>query len=172
VTSFNSRDFDLHVRTLFPVAVVVAFMQTLAGQESTPNVRIVLPERPRFLQKQLVDLVIEVRNAAMVGNVKVTVGDADWTGRFRAPVRAELDCDTSSDWVIRADLQSFDTPGDVRLQVSASAGGRDVSDSRTIGVQEFTGLLGQRLQCDFVHWRRNGYRLSRCGASGIPFDCG
>ena len=110
----------------------------------SPSVRILLPERTRLLQGQLVDLVLEVRNAASVSNLKVTAGPVDLTTKFSTPVKAELDCDTSSDWVLRADLQSFDSPGDVKLDVSLSAGGTTVTDSRNILVREFTPFNYER----------------------------
>src|SRR4051812_41004326 len=69
-----------------------AFAQTAA-----PSVSILLPERTRLLRGQLIDLVIEVRNANAVSNLKVTAGDVDLTSKFAAPARATLDCDTSSD---------------------------------------------------------------------------
>lgn len=105
--------------------------------QTAPSVRILLPERTRLLQGQLVDVVLEVRNASSVNGLKVTAGATELTSKFTAPVRAELDCDSSVDWVIRADLQAFDTPGDVKLDVSLSAAGTQVTDSRTILVREF-----------------------------------
>jgi alkaline phosphatase len=110
----------------------------------TPGVRIVLPERTRLLQGQLIDLVLEVRNASGVSGLKVTAAGVDLTSKFSAPVKADLDCDGTSDWVLRADLQSFDTAGDVKLDVSLTAGGAAVSDSRTIQVREFNSPTGQR----------------------------
>ena len=71
-------------------------------------------------------------------------GTTDLTSKFSAAVKADLDCDASSDWVLRADLQSFDTPGDVKLDVALTAGGASVSDSRTIQVREFNPTLRQR----------------------------
>jgi len=85
----------------------------------------------------MVDLVLEVRNASGVSDVRVTAGSVDLSSKFGAPAKAELDCDTSSDWVVRADLQSFDTPGDVTLTATVTAGGSTVSDQRVIHVQEF-----------------------------------
>ncbi len=107
------------------------------AQSAKPSVRILLPERTRLLQGQLVDLVLEVRNAANVKNLKVVAGNIDLTSKFSAPTAADLDCDASSDWVLRANLQSFDATGDVKLDVSLNAGGTDVSDSRTLQVFEF-----------------------------------
>src|SRR5215831_6826935 len=114
------------------------------AQSTTPSVRIVLPERTRLLQGQQVDLVLEVRNASGVTGLSVKTGDIDLTSKFSAPVKADLDCDGTSDWLLRADLQSFDTPGDVKLDVSLSAGGTAVTDSRTIQVREFNLPAGQR----------------------------
>lgn len=114
------------------------------AQSSNPSVRIVLPERTRLLQGQMVDLVLEVRNAPSVSNLVVTAGSVGLSTRFGSPTKAQLDCDASSDWVIRADLQSFDIPGEIQLNVSLSAGGTEVRDSRTILVREFDPTAGQR----------------------------
>jgi alkaline phosphatase len=80
-----------------------------------PSLRILLPERTRVLQGQQLDLVLEVRNAAAAGSLKVTAGEADYASRFDKAVAAQLDCDSSSDWVIRASLQSFTTPAKITL---------------------------------------------------------
>ncbi len=96
-----------------------------------------LPERTRLLQGQLVDLILEVRNASAISNLKVTAGDTDLTSKFSSPVKAELDCDTTMDLVLRADLQSFNTPGDIKLNVSLNADSLAVTDTRTIQVREF-----------------------------------
>ncbi len=118
-----------------------AFALTLglsAFAQNAPDVRILLPERTRLLQGQFVDLVLEVRNASSVSNLKVTAGGVDLTSRFSAPVKAQLDCDESSDWVLRANLQSFDTPGDIPLTASLTADGTSVQDTRTVSVREFS----------------------------------
>lgn len=128
-------------RLLLPLALLGALS---ASAQNTPSVRILLPERTRLLQGQLVDVVLEVRNASAVSNLKVTAGSADWTSRFSAPVKAELDCDTSSDFVLRADLQSFATAGSVKLEVSLSADGTAVSDSRNVEVREFAAPPSRR----------------------------
>lgn len=114
------------------------------GQGMAPNVRFALPERTRLLQGQLVDLVIEVRNAQAVSNLKVTAGPVDLTAKFTAPVKTELDCDTSSDYVLRANLQSFEQAGEIPLTVTLTADGTSVSDTRMISVREFTLPAGQR----------------------------
>lgn len=116
----------------------------LGAQSLAPKVNILLPERTRLLEGQLVDLVIEVRNAASVSGLKVMAGTLDISSRFSAPVKAELDCDTSSDWVIRANLQSFDTPGTITLSVSLNADGTEVRDSREVLVREFKIAPGRR----------------------------
>jgi alkaline phosphatase len=110
----------------------------------TPSLRILLPERTRLLENQQVDLVLEVRNAASVSGLRVMAGAADITGRFAAPVAAQLDCDASSDWVLRANLQTFDTAGTFTLTATATAGGTAVSDTRTIRVQEFNPIGSRR----------------------------
>lgn len=116
----------------------------VVAQTPAPSVRILLPERPRLLQGQQFDLVLEVRNATSVTGLKVTAGGTDLTAKFAAPVKAKLDCDDTSDWVLRANLQSLDTPGDVRLDAVLSADGTSVTDSRTIQVREFNPPAGQR----------------------------
>ena len=55
--------------------------------QPSASVRILLPERTRLLQGQLVDLVLEVRNAAAVSDLKVTAGGVDLTSKFSAPVK-------------------------------------------------------------------------------------
>ena len=97
--------------SLWTAAVAAIVLSTsLMAQSTAPSVRIVLPERTRLLQGQQVDLVLEVRNASGVTGLAVKAGDVDLTSKFSAPVKADLDCDATSDWVLRADLQSFDTP--------------------------------------------------------------
>ncbi len=123
---------------LHTLSVVLASIGAAYGQTNSPDVHLVLPERPRLLQDQLVDLVIEFRNAAAVSNLKVTAGSVDLTANFGKPSKAALDCGSASAWVARADLQSFDTPGTVHLEVSATADGATVKDSRDILVREFT----------------------------------
>ncbi len=124
--------------------VFLSCLVTAAGmaQSVKPSVKILLPERTRLLQGQLVDLVLEVRNADSVKNLKVMAGGIDLTSRFSAPVKTDLDCDNTTDWVMRANLQSFDTPGDLKVDVSVNAGGSDVKDSRTVSVFDFA--LAQR----------------------------
>src|SRR5262245_57190553 len=105
----------------------IAVLTTLCGAalfgQTAPNVRILLPERTRLLQGQLVDLVLEVRNAKTATALKVTAGDTDITAKFGTPAAADLDCAGGSNLVIRANLQSFDTPGAVKLSVSLNADG-------------------------------------------------
>ena len=123
----------MHLKPL----LAVIFCASAFAQTSTPSVRILLPEHTRLLQGQLVDIVLEVRNAASVNGLSVMAGTTDLTSKFSAAAKADLDCDASSDWVLRADLQSFSTPGDIKLDVSITAGSTQVKDSRTILVREF-----------------------------------
>ncbi|MCU1263607.1 MAG: alkaline phosphatase, partial [Bryobacterales bacterium] len=113
---------------------------SLAAQSTTPSVKILLPERTRLLQGQLVDLVLEIRNAQAVTSVKVSTGDTDFSSKFSAPVKADLDClsTPSSNWVTRADLQSFNTTGSVTLTATVVADGATLTDTRTILVRDFT----------------------------------
>ena len=100
---------------------VLALATPLMAQTTKPAVTILLPERTRLLQGQMLDLVVEVRNANNVSGLKAMAGQTDLTAKFGAAVKADLDCDASSDWVMRANLQSFNTPGDVKLDVSVVA---------------------------------------------------
>lgn len=129
--------------TLRAGLVTLALAVSSFAQSTAPSVRILLPERTRLLEGQLVDLVLEVRNAASVSNLRVMAGPIDISSKFGAPVKAALDCDATSDWVLRADLQSFDTPGDVKLEVSLVAGGSEVRASRNILVREFKTAAGR-----------------------------
>src|SRR5207249_2067041 len=128
------------MHTLFRLSsFLLALVLPAFSQTAAPSVRILLPERTRLLQGQLVDLVLEVRNASSVSGLKVTASGVDLTSKFSAPVKANLDCNTSSAWVVRANLQAFDTPGSVKLDVSLSADGSSISDTRSILVREFNG---------------------------------
>lgn len=117
------------------VLASVAFTASLFAQTS-PNVRILLPERTRLLEGQLVDLVLEVRNARNVTNLSVTAGSVDITSKFSAPAAATLDCNTAPAVVVRANLQSF-VAGTVELKVTMQADGATVTDSRSILVRPF-----------------------------------
>ena len=111
---------------------------TLAAQSAGPSLRIVLPERTRLLQGQLIDLVLEVRNTKAVTNVKVMAGSVDISSKFGSPLAASLDCDGSSSFVVRANFQSFNDTGTVKLSASLDADGAALSDSRDILVRPFS----------------------------------
>lgn len=130
------------IRVFFAAALALSLSTAMLAQGS-PSVRILLPERTRLLEGQLIDVILEVRNAATVSNLKVTAAGADLTPNFSTPVKAELDCDSTSDYVYRTNLQSFATPGTVKLEVSVTAGTATVTDSRDISVQAFTIPPGQ-----------------------------
>jgi alkaline phosphatase len=108
------------------------------AQGNAPQAKFVLPERLRLLQGQLVDMVIEVRNANSVSNLRVMAGGLDITSRFAAPVKAELDCDASSDYVIRANLQALETTGEVEVSFSLTADGASLTDKRMVTVRPFS----------------------------------
>lgn len=129
----------MFLRKLIFAAACVA---SVFAQAPNPTVNFVLPERVRLLQGQQVDLVIEVRNAASVSGLSVSAGGTDITSRFGSAVRAELDCDTSTDWVYRANLQSFGAPTTIELNVQVTAGGQRVTDKRVIQILPFS--LSQR----------------------------
>jgi alkaline phosphatase len=119
------------------------FGQVLLSQ-TTPNLRILLPERTRLLQGQQVDIVLEVRNAKAVTGLKVTAGSTDITANFAKPVAADLDCASGNNLVVRANLQSFDTPGTMKLTASVSADGTALSDSRDVEIRSFALNNGRR----------------------------
>ncbi|MBS1873861.1 MAG: alkaline phosphatase [Acidobacteria bacterium] len=133
-----------NTRVITTVIAAATLAVAASAQSSAPSVRLLLPERTRLLEGQLVDLVIEVRNANAVSGLKVTADNLDLTSKFGAPAKAELDCDSSSDWVVRANLQAFNSPGAVKLTVSLSADGSSLTDTRTIQVREFNPPSGQR----------------------------
>jgi alkaline phosphatase len=121
---------------LIPAALSCALFGSALYGQTAPSLRIPLPERTRLLQGQLVDLVLEVRNAKAVSGLKVTAGSTDLTAKFGAAAAADLDCGTPG-MVLRANLQSFDTPGNVALTVSLTADTTPVTDTRNIEVRAF-----------------------------------
>jgi hypothetical protein len=114
-------------------ATIFCAALTVPAFGQTPSIRIVLPERTRLLQDQLVDLVIEVRNATSVSGLCVNASGIDMTSGFSAPVAKALDCDTSSDWVYRANLRSF--PSSVVLTAAVVVDGKTLTDKRSIEVR-------------------------------------
>jgi alkaline phosphatase len=129
----------LNPRKLFPIASLCAAVFGGSSLYAAPSARILLPEHTRLLPGQLVDIVIEVRDAASVTGLSVVASGANVTSAFAPAVQRDLDCDASTDWVYRANLQSFPTAGEVKLEVSVNAGGSTVTASRTILVQRIQG---------------------------------
>jgi len=105
------------------------------AQTGAPSIRIALPERTRLLQGQLIDLVIEVRNASAVSGLTVSGSGLNLTGAFGSATAKLLDCDTSSDWVYRANLQSFNSS--MELTATVTADGKTLTDTRKIEVRPF-----------------------------------
>lgn len=125
-------------RTLSTVAaVLLSGLAFSLSAQNTASLRILLPERTRLLQGQRIDLVVEVRNASALTGFRVMAGDTDITASFSAPVKTELDCDASSDWTARANLQAFETPGNLNLTVMATADGAALRDSRQVQIRPF-----------------------------------
>ena len=133
----------VNITRLLAAALAAATLSATAFAQA-PSVKIVLPERIRLLQGQYVDLVLEVRNATAVTGLKVTAGGTDITANFSAPSSAAFDCDGSKGVSIRANLQSFNSPGDLTVNVSVNAGGITVTDSHVITVREFNPATSQR----------------------------
>jgi alkaline phosphatase len=126
----------LYLKRLAAAVFCAALTIPAFGQAPAPSIRIVLPERTRLLQGQQVDLVIEVRNATAVSGLTVSGSGLDLTTKFSAAKAALLDCDTSSDWVFRANLQSFNSS--VSLTATVTADGKTLSDTRNIQVRPFS----------------------------------
>ncbi len=126
------------------LSLLTLFSLPALSQGPDPNLRILLPERTRLLQGQLIDLVLEVRNATRISNVSVRAGTVNLSPNFGQPVATALDCDMSADAVIRADLQAFNVPGQIELNVSLTADGVNLSDKRVVSVQEFNANSLQR----------------------------
>ncbi len=133
----------MYYRFVNAAVVTLIASASVFAQSTAPSVRILLPERTRLLKGQLFDLVLEVRNASAVSALTVTAGTTDITGKFSAPVKAALDCDSTSGWVIRANLQSLDTPGSLIISVSLNADTTNVKDNRSVLVQDFS-LVNRR----------------------------
>jgi hypothetical protein len=55
------KNYILLTRTLRSFLVAAGLSTSLVAQSATPSVRILLPERTRLLQKQLVDIVLDFR---------------------------------------------------------------------------------------------------------------
>lgn len=104
-----------------------------------PTVTILLPEKTRLLVHQRVDLVIEGRNLPEAGVLKVTAQGRDITAKFSKATAADLDCDSTRDFVWRSDLHEFETAGLVDLKVEwRAASGAAAQAARRISVQAFT----------------------------------
>jgi alkaline phosphatase len=125
----------LFLKRLAATAFCAAMTVPAFGQASAPSIRIVLPERTRLLQDQQVDLVIEVRNATAVSGLNVSASGISMTSQFSAATAKLLDCDTSSDWVYRANLRSFNST--VELTATVIADGKTLTDKRVIQVRPF-----------------------------------
>lgn len=120
--------------------LIVPLLALAACSSAFSQVRILLPERTRLLQGQLIDIVLEVRNAPSASIMSVTAGGLDITSKFSVPVKADLDCDGTSDWVLRADRQSFSTAGEAAVIAYVNIGGATVIDRKTVLVSEFSSV--------------------------------
>jgi alkaline phosphatase len=121
-------------RSLFAASL---FLLAAAPALFAQHLAIQLPERTRLLEDQRLDLVIEVRNAASLTGFRVLANGADITRLFSGPRQVDLDCNGGADYVYRADLISFATPGTVRLDASINASGAALRALRDIGIQAF-----------------------------------
>lgn len=102
-----------------------------------------LPERIRLLEDQRIDLVVEARNATG-GTLRVTANGVDISKSFTGPKGADLDCVSRPGAVWRADMMSFSTPGEVRLEATletAQGVTRAVSD---LVIQPFKQVQGNK----------------------------
>ncbi|MDZ4798766.1 MAG: alkaline phosphatase [Bryobacteraceae bacterium] len=102
------------------------------------GVDIALLERTRLLVDQRVDLVIELRNTTSTTGLRVTANGLDITSRFTTTYQTDLDCNTTTDTVIRADRYGFDTPGWVRLIAELPAPGGPLRSIKDVLVYPFS----------------------------------
>lgn len=145
--SYDGRSVEednLSLRKLAAALMSAAFMTPMFAQTPAPSIKILLPERTRLLEGQLVDLVLEIRNGTTVSGLTVYAGYENATSRFTTPVTADLDCNGSDDFVSRANLQSFQA-GRVELLVRATVNGTPVTDRRVIDVQPFQRTLRRNI---------------------------
>jgi alkaline phosphatase len=82
--------------------------------------------------------VIEVRNAALATQFKVTANGSDITARFASPVKTEFDCNETAGLVYRADHFEFSDAGNVKLVVELQTGDGHLQAERNIEIQSFT----------------------------------
>ncbi|MCX6620344.1 MAG: alkaline phosphatase [Acidobacteria bacterium] len=99
------------ISLLLPLVLAPAFGQSLV---------IDLPERTRLLEDQRVDIVLEVRNATSLSNLLVQANSTNITSQFSTARQADLDCDTTTDNVYRADLVSFPAQANGYVHLVAS----------------------------------------------------
>ncbi len=118
--------------------LAVLFLALVTPSLFAQHLAILLPERARFLEDQRFDLVIEVRNVSDPSGFRVMAQGTDITGLFGGPKQADLDCDGTRDFVYRADLMSFKTPGAVYLEASIQGAGATLRANRRIGIQAFS----------------------------------
>jgi alkaline phosphatase len=130
---------------IFAAALLsAAFVTPVFAQKPAPSIRILLPERTRLLEGQYVDVVLEVRNANNVSGLNVFATGQYLTSKFSAPVKTELDCNASSDYVYRAPLQSFQA-GNIELVATVTADGETITDRRVIEVRPFNRPLRRNM---------------------------
>ena len=98
---------------------------------------ILLPDKTRLLEKQQIDLYLEVLHATKVSDLSVMAGSTDITSHFKITPVTNLDCTNGSDFKIQAPLQTFDTSGMVELKVSVKADRTTLTGSRDIEVRPF-----------------------------------
>jgi alkaline phosphatase len=109
----------------------------LAHSAEGPQIRIVLPETMRLLERQRVDLVIEGRNLPEEGVLKVSAAGRDVAARLSRPRSIDLDCDGGRDFVWRVDLHEFVKPGLAEVRAEWTGGGARLADVRQVQVQPF-----------------------------------
>lgn len=122
------------------VGIGCCLLMTLATTVSSQNrarLDILLPERTRLLTRQRIDLVIEVRNAALATQFKVTANGSDITARSASPVKTEFDCNGTGGLLYRADRFEFSDAGNVRLVLELQTGNEHLRAERNIEIQQF-----------------------------------
>ncbi len=121
---------------LTAIRALAATFGLLAPLAAQPLVSILLPERTRLLQDQRFDMVVEVRGLSAITAFRVTANGQDLSRLFTQSA-ADLDCNATTDIVLRAEMAAFSAAGWVRVEAAVEAGGQTYRDVKDVLVQAF-----------------------------------
>ena len=127
---------------IFFIFTFILMSVTMAAAQTTPNVRIVLPERFRVLTNQFFDLRVEAENLSSTrARVNVTIeGENTQSFNFSGQLETTSDNDASATNIDRAwtyRKASFSTPGIKTIFVTVNDGRRIYGVATQISVQDF-----------------------------------